>query len=173
MTKCILRYLFVNMCLLALAACGGGDGTAVQPTVYTTAVLKIELSGVLPADVAIAGAGFTLTLPASTTPALTDGAVANGVVAPSGTFAGGTQLPPVYTAATTSTPGAVRIARASSSDAGVTQTGEVATVTLQLSNGAVPTAESFTLDSSAVEVIDTKGNPVSGMQAVISSVQLQ
>jgi hypothetical protein len=42
-------------------------------------------------------------------PGAANGAVTNGVVVPSGSFAGGTQTPPIYTAATTTTPGTLSI----------------------------------------------------------------
>jgi hypothetical protein len=161
--------VFIMFALLFLVGCGGGDGTPSS----TTATLKISLSGTLPASTAIAGAGFTLKLPADVTPAMVNGLVAGSVITPSGTFSGGTALPTVYTPATATAAGTVKFALANATPAGVTQPGEVATVVLQLTNSAVPTAASFALDPLSVTVIDILGNPVSGLQAVVSEVQLQ
>lgn len=139
----------------------------------TTATLKINLSTTLPASTAISGAGFTLTLPANVTPALTNGVVATGAVLLSGTFANSLLSPQaVYTAATASLPGLLKVTLASSTPAGVTQVGEVATITLQLANGAVPTASSFVV--SAASVIDAAlYAPITGMNVVVASVVLQ
>ena len=138
----------------------------------TTATLTINLTGTVPSNTGIAGAAFTVTLPADVTPALTNGAVAAGVVTPSGTFAGGTKTTPIYTPATTSAPGTLSFDVANTVTTGVTQVGEVATITLQLANFTTPTAASFEL--SAVSVIDaTVYNTISGMGATVASVTLQ
>jgi hypothetical protein len=177
--KNILIYLAMTLALLTLAACGGGgggdNGTAgqnPQPTAKTTAALKINLTGTLPDSAAIAGTDFTLTLPANVTPAMTNGAVSTGVVSLSGTFAGGTQTPPVYTAATESAPGTLKVILVNPINSGVTQVGEVATITLQLANSAAPTTGSFGV--SAVSVIDAAlYNTISGMGASVADVSLQ
>jgi hypothetical protein len=146
---------------------------ALNSLAKTTAILTINLTGPsLPTNTGIAGATFTITLPANVTPAMINSAVANGVVTPSGTFAGGTQTPPVYTVATASNPGTINVTLANPVTAGVTQVGEVATITLQLANGATPNAASFGL--SAVNVIDaTLYNVISGMGAIVANVTLQ
>lgn len=145
---------------------------AIDTQVKTTAILAINLTGTLPASTAIAGAMFTLTLPPDVTPAITNGAVINGVVTPSGVFAGGTLTPPVYTAATASAPGTLIVTLVNSNPTGLTQVGEVATISLQLANGVTPTAANFGL--SAVSVIDaTLYNTISGMSANVASVTLQ
>jgi uncharacterized repeat protein (TIGR02543 family) len=147
--------------------------TPIPPIVYTTATLKINLNGDLGGK-AIAGAGFTLTLPANVTPATVNGAVATSVVTSSGTFAGSTIAPIVtYIPATGTTPGTLQIIVSNSVDAGVTTAGEVATVALQLINGAAPVAANFTLNSVPVTVIDTLGNSVAGMTASVAGVTLQ
>lgn len=167
MIKQILLGMLFSLTLLILAACGDG-GTS--NTASTTATLKINLSGDLVGK-AIAGAGFTLTLPANVTP---PPASVNGVVTPSGTFAGSTIAPIVtYTPAAGTTPGSVQILVLSSIPAGVTTVGEVATVTLQLANGAAPVAANFALNSVPVTVIDTLGAPVAGMTASVAGVTLQ
>jgi hypothetical protein len=175
--KNILRYLTITMTLLTLAACGGGgssdSGTPPAPTTKTTAKLTITQTGSLPASTTISGAEFTITLPTDVTPALSNGAVATGVVTPSGTFAGSTLAPQVtYTAATAGVPGTLRVILASSNAAGVSQTGEIATITLQLANGAAPTAASFGVSSSNVYDTSVYG-AISGMGVGIVNVTLQ
>ena len=169
--KNILLHLALTLALLTISACGGGDGGGggvITPVAKTTAYLTVSLNGTLPASTSIAGAAFTLTLPAGVTPATTNGEVSSGVVKPSGTFAGGTQTPPVYTAAS----GTLQVALANSIPAGVTQVGEVATITLQLANGATPTAGSFGV--SGVNVIDaTLYAPIAGMNVIVSNITLQ
>ena len=109
--KNLLKYAVIAATLLTFTACGGGGGNSTTPTPTptptpapsTTALLKINLTGTLPASAAIAGADFILTLPANVTPNLANGSVATGVVANSCTFAGRTIAPQVvYTAATAS-----------------------------------------------------------------------
>lgn len=172
--KKLLNQLAVTLTLLTLAACGGGggDGQNSPPAAKTTASITVNLTGTLPASTAIAGADFILTLPANVTPATSNGAVASGVVSLSGTFAGGTQTPAQYTAATASVPGTLKVTLANPIPTGVTQVGEVAKITLQLANGAAPTAASFGVDS--VSVIDaTLYGTISGMNANVASVMLQ
>lgn len=157
--KSILRYFALLPILLGLAACGAASGTQAPKT---TATLKINLTGSLPVSNAISGVGFTLTLPADVTPSLTNGSVADGVVSPTGTFADNSLSPQIiYTPATLSLPGTLKVTLASSLPAGVTQAGEVATIILQLANGAAPTTANFSL--STVNVIDTFYNSISGM----------
>lgn len=173
----ILNYVTILLILSIVTACGGGGGgggvdSTQQPPAKTTATLKINLTGTLPVSAAVAGTDFTLTLPTNVTPAITDGGVATEVVSLSGTFAGGTQTPPVYTAATAGAPGTIKVTLASSIPAGVTQTGEVATIILQLANGAAPTVTSFGVNS--VSVIDAVlYNTISGMGASVANVTLQ
>lgn len=172
--KNILIYLAATLTLLALAACGGGGGDSqIQPpAAKTTAKLTINLTGSLPASSAIAGADITLTLPANVTPAMTNGAVATAAVTLTGTFAGGTQTPPVYTAAVGNSPGTLKMTLVNPVHSGVTQVGEVATITLQLANDAAPTVANFGV--SAVIVIDaTIYGTISGMGASVAGVTLQ
>jgi len=168
--KNILVYLAVSFTLLNFVACSG-DTENNLPT-KTSAIIVINLTGILPIGISIAGADFTITLPVDVTPATTSGIVDSGVVSPSGTFAGGTQLPPIYTPATATTPGSLRVTLASSVLTGVSQVGEVATIAVQLANGATPTAASFVV--SAVCVIDAAlYNPISGVGANVANVTLQ
>lgn len=170
MIKHILTYLSLSLTLMTLAACGEGGGGGGGTTVYKTATVKIGLDGTLPANTAISGVLFTMELPADVTPAMTSGAVANGVATPSGTFTGGILIPPIYLPATSTTAGSLKIAMGNLNPSGITLVGEVVTVTLQLTNGASPAATSFNLNT--IGVIDTSGNPISGVKAVISGLQL-
>lgn len=147
--------------------------TSINTTAKTTATIKINLSGTLPSSSAISGVGFTLSLPANVIPALSNNTVANGVVVPSGTFAGSTIAPQiVYTAATAANSGTLKVTLASSTQAGVSQVGEVATITLQLSGGVEPTLSSFGL--TAASVIDTASySPIPGITISVASVTLQ
>lgn len=135
----------------------------------STSILKINLTGTLSTNTAIAGADFVLTLPANVTPALTNGSVTTGVVINSGTFLGSGISPQVdYSAAL----GTLHITLANTVNTGVTQVGEVATVTLQLANGVTPTAANFGLSS--VNVIDaTYYGMITGMDVSVASVTLQ
>lgn len=175
--KNIRLHLAMTLTLLTLAACGGGgdgggDSQIQQPAVKTTAKLTINLTGLLPASSAIAGADITLTLPANVTPAMANGAVSTAAVTLSGTFAGGTQTPPVYTAAVGNSPGTLKMTLVNPVQSGVTQVGEVATITLQLANDAAPTVASFGV--SAVSVVDaTLYGTISGMGASVTGVTLQ
>lgn len=165
MMKRIFHAVVLTMSLLMLSACGDSTSNT-TPSVNTSATVKIALSGDL-AGKAIAGAGFTITLPANLTPAVTNNAVAATVVTPSGTFAGGTQTPPVYNAAA----GTIQIVLANNASGGVVTTGEVATITLQLANNAAPTIAQFPL--SDITVIDTLGAPIAGISAIVTGVTVQ
>jgi hypothetical protein len=172
--KNILFHLAMLLILFTFTACGGGGGDSQiqQPAAKTTAKLTINLTGSLPASSAIAGADITLTLPANVTPAMANGAVATAAVTLTGTFAGGTQTPPVYTAAAGNIPGTLKMTLVNPVQSGVTQVGEVATITLQLANDAAPTMASFGV--SAVSVVDaTIYGTISGMGASVTSVTLQ
>lgn len=167
--KNIILSVILSFSLLALAACGGGES---GDPAKTTATVKVSLNGPLGANT-IAGAGFTLTLPANVTPALTSGVVAAGVITPSGTFAGGTYVTPVaYAPAAGATPGKLEIQVANSVPTGVTTAGEIVTITLQLANGASPVAADFPVSSVSV-INNTPGAPIAGMSASVNSVTLQ
>ena len=169
----ISRSLVMALTLLIVAACGGGGGSGGGGGNPTAAALKINLTGSLPASTAISGAGFIITLPANVTAATTGGTVASSVVSLSGTFAGSTVPPQVlYTAATSTTLGTIKVILASSAAAGVTQVGEVATVALLLANGAAPTAASFGVSEATVVDVGT-ANSINGMGVTVAAVTLQ
>ena len=179
MLKHILIRLSSLLVLFALAACGGGGGSGSSAAAltnangsYTNATLKIALVGTLPSGTSIAGVNFTLFFLPELKPAMTNGAVAAGVVTPSGTFATGIQLEPVYTAPATATSyGNLLITLADTSQAGVTQVGEIGEITLQLPSHAAPTSNSYMLSTNGV--IDLAGNPITTLRAVVSEVTLQ
>lgn len=164
MKQLFFPIVLIGLLCAALAGCGDNNGPLKNVT------FKVGLSGTVPATTPIAGAEITLTLPTDVTPATVNGAVESSVVTPSGTFSGGTALPPVYTPATATTPGTLKIVLVNSSPAGVSQAGEVATVNLQLANSATPTEASFPPASTSARVIDTLGSPISGLLAVVSRV---
>lgn len=138
----------------------------------TTAILKLALSGILPSNTAIAGAGLTMTLPANTTPTLANGSIASGVVVNSGIFVSSSIQPQIiYTPATVSTLGTIHITLASSNLFGLSQVGEAATITLQLSNGASPSVSSFAINGD--NIYDATLTAISGMSVKIVNVTLQ
>jgi hypothetical protein len=167
--------LAVPLTLLVLAACGGGGGTADQnQPAKTTATLKISITGALPTGSAIAGADFTLTLPANMTPTFSNGVLASDVVANSVTFAGSTFTPLVtYSAASGNIPGTLRVILTHSATNGITQVGEAATITLQLANGAVPTVASFGIGTDSVIDALLYNSAIGGMGVAVASVTLQ
>ncbi|HZV82068.1 MAG TPA: hypothetical protein VFF53_07880 [Geobacteraceae bacterium] len=174
------HFLFRSSLLLVLtflAACGGGGGggsstpAAVPTPTYSKAIVKVALVGTLPPGSAISGTSFALILKPELTPALTNGAVAAGVVTPSGTFASGTQITDWTPPNTTITTGKMMIDLADTTPAGVTQVGEVATITLQLVNQSAPPAGSYVL--APYGVADLSGNPIPTLQAAITEVILQ
>ena len=145
---------------------------AIDTQSKSIATLKINLTGTLSPNTAIAGADITLVLPVNVTPALAGTAVAPGVVSLSGTFAGGAQTDPVYSEASGNNPGKLHFTLVNAAPAGVTQVDEVATITLQLANGATPTITDFSFSS--VSVIDAAFySQIDGMWARVASVTLQ
>jgi len=177
MKSFLLRSSILNLSLLLLFACGSGGGSTgggSTTSAPTSAIVRVNLDGSLVAGKAIAGAGFTVTLPANVTPALTGGAVASGVVTLSGTFASSSIAPIVnYTPASGAVPGSMQVILSDSSANGITSVGEVATITLQLANGVTPVTANFTADTASVTVIDTLGTSLPGMTVSVASVKMQ
>lgn len=168
-----LRQLsFMLLLLIGLAACGGGGGgSGSNSPVYTKAVVKIAITGILPQGTTISGAGCTVTVPAGVTVATgNDGAVATGMVTPSGIFATGTQTPPVYTSSGNTA--SLKLALASGSPLGETAVGEIVTVVFDLATGIEPTVSSFVLSDIAVVDAGTYSN-ISGLNISVLSVALQ
>jgi hypothetical protein len=133
--------LILGLALTTLAACGGGGGggavTIHQPT---TAVLTLStaVTGTIPANTIITGYDVTITLPAgvtvkSTTPPQTDAGVVTD-------YPVGASMVGVYSAATGTIPGTVRImiAKGDGYNAGV-----FSKVNCDVAAGHYPTASSF------------------------------
>jgi hypothetical protein len=139
--------------------------------IVSSAKVTINLTGTLPAATTIVGADFTLTLPANVTPLLNNGTVDASVITPSGTFAGGTNLTPVYTHATVTSAGTLKVTLANASQPGITSVGEIATITLQLSNNVTPSAANFSIATGST-VFDRRGDVITGMSAGVASVVL-
>ncbi len=139
-----------------LVACGGGGssgGTA--PSQPTAAILKLMTSGT---GTTIYGIDVTMNLPAgvtvkSTNPPETD----SGVVTVSG-VASGSIVTAVYTPASWSAPGKVRILIANAT--GFT-TGEFATINTDIADGRTPRATDFGLVS--FSAIDADLQPITGL----------
>jgi hypothetical protein len=166
--------------LITFAACGGGGGgssstgsVVTNPTVHTKATVKIALTGNLPAGTSISGAGITVTLPVGVTvPTDSTGAVATGSVTPSGIFATGAQVTPIYTPASGANAATLKLAMASGTPAGESQTGEVATLVLDLAIGVAPTESSFALSELTV-VNATTYDLIPGLSGAVTAVTLQ
>jgi len=140
------------------ASSGGGSMPATSPAHPTTAVVKLSTSGTLASGVLIGGIDVTLILPAgvsvkSARTPLTDG----GVVTSSG-VAGGSIDIGIYTAATSTLPGKVRIALVNAVGFG---TGEFTTVNCDFAAGNTPTAAGFSLVN--FSAINGGGAAISGL----------
>jgi len=160
MTK-ILTYGLAAISLLLITACrggggGGGEGgSGSAPVVVTKATLKLATSGAG----TIYGIDVTINLPAGVTiKSANPPAVDSGVVAPSGVAGSDTIASAVYTAATSTLPGAVRIIVASAN--GFT-TGEFAAVNGDIGAGHAPRAEDFTVASFSAS--DADGKVITGL----------
>lgn len=168
--RCVL--LAITICLLA--ACGD-EGvttttTANDPALLSRiATLKLTTSGT--ASASLAGIGVTVTLPDGVTPSLNaDGSVAATVEAVSGVAAPGTVLAPVYTPASGTSKGTLRIVLAANSTAGF-GAGEFATLELVVAAGANPVQSDFAL--SGLNPIDVNGNTATGLTAGVSNLAVQ
>ena len=169
MMKKILLGLILPVTFLILAACGNSDNSATPAK--TSVTVNISLNGTLGSN-AIAGVGFSVTLPANVTPEMAGSVVATTVVTPSGIFAGSTIAPVVtYTPAAGASPGSLQIIIASSEAAGATTTGEIVTITLHLANGSAPVASDII--TTVISVTDTLGAPISGLSTSVSNILLQ
>jgi hypothetical protein len=167
-----MRYFLILILLSLLAACGGGNGastTDTLPLTGRTAILKLTAGGTPSAN--LAGVGITVTLPDGVTPALkSDGSVADTVAVVSGVAAPGTFLTPVYTPASGTTKGNLRLILASSIAAGF-GAGEFATLTLNASAGSNPVAGDFTLAD--FNPIALNGATATGLTPAVASLLLQ
>ena len=114
MEKITLRNMLILAFVLSLiAACGGGGGVSNTPSPPTTAVLTLStaVTGTIPAGTTINSYKVTITLPAGVTvktmPGLSE--TAAGVVTASGQASGADLAFGVYTAATGTFPGTVKV----------------------------------------------------------------
>jgi hypothetical protein len=166
----ISSLLILTLTLTILSACGGGGGGGVTLTQPTSAVLTLStaVTGTIPATTTINSYNVTITLPAGVTvkstvnPPETDA----GVVTASGK-ASGALVSGVYTAATSTLPGTVKVyvASASGFDAG-----EFCKVNGDIAAGYYPTASSFaqpTLDD-ATGFDSNSSSTVLHMQTLMS-----
>jgi len=151
--------LIVYSAMALISGCGGGGSGSSPPAQPTTAVVKLSTSGTLASGTLIGGIDITLVLPAgvtvkSTTPPQTDA----GVVIPSGVAGGSLSPIDVYSAATSTLPGNVRVVLLSVAGFG---TGEFATVNCDIAAGNFPTASGFSLVN--FSVISATGPDISGL----------
>lgn len=174
-----IRSGLLLLVLLVAVACGH-SGSSPQ---YRSVVLKLAASS--DSSVNLSGIGITLVLPSGvvtlilpdgatqdmasgSTPYLNgDGTVADGVVTVSGAAAPGMALTPVYTPATASTKGTLRIVVVSSQTTGFTP-GEFATVTLKIPARDYRQQGSYSLTD--FNPIDLFGNSVAGLTASFSEM---
>jgi len=158
--------LIIAFALFLLTACGGGGGGGTllprkpAPT-PTTAILTLvaSVTGTIPANTIITGYDITISLPAgvsvkSTTPPETD----TGVVTATGAAAG-SSITAVYSAATATMPGKVKILIANGSGFSA---GEFSKVNCDIAAGynpdssafSQPTFTAFGFDTSSSSTID-------------------
>jgi hypothetical protein len=149
------RFLYVAIAgsLLLLTACSGGGGGGGGGA--TKAVVTLLSSG----TGTICGIDATVDLPAGVTlKSSASGTTDDGVVVPSGAAATNTYAVGVYTAATGTFPGKIRVLMVNA--AGFTP-GEFCTVNAELAPGYFPAAADFTIESFAAS--DETGSVINGM----------
>lgn len=150
---------FILLCLLSACGDGGGAGS---PSASVT--LKLATTGTPSQN--LAGVDITVTLPDGVAPALkNDGTVADTVVTVSGVAGPGIGLTPVYTVATATTPGTLRVYIASSLTAGF-GAGEFATVQLGIVTAHIPTQGDFGLSN--FRPITVTGGLATGLEGAIT-----
>lgn len=134
--------------LVMLNACGGGgdDGIILQQPTAAVITLATTENGTMPAHTIITGYDVTITLPAgvtvksTTAPPQTD----DGVVTATGAAAGSSIITAVYSAATNTLSGTVRIWIANANSVGLS-TGEFSTVNCDIAAGYYPATSDFPL----------------------------
>ena len=165
--------------LIIISACsGGGKGSdnavlpelAGQPTTTPTKILvRVNLTGSLPAKTDISGVGFVLRLPDNVTALISNDTVDAGVVTPSGTFQESILVPPTYTRATGGKAGTLRIIMAHTNPSGTNRLGEIAVIDLQLIGGVVPQANDFELTGTTA--VDLSGNNIADAGFIVVSIE--
>lgn len=136
--------LMLVLAITMLSSCGGGGGgdgvTIAQPTTAVV-TLATTVTSAIPANTVITGYDVTISLPAgvtvksTTTPPQTD----TGVVTATGAAAG-SQIAAVYSPATSTVAGKVRIVIA---NAAGFSSGEFSTVNCDIAAGYYPTQSDF------------------------------
>jgi hypothetical protein len=160
---------FMAVCgILLVLGCGGGGGggtTGGGSTQPTEAVVKIAMTGTLPAGTLIGGIDIAVSLArgvsakSTSNPPETDA----GVVVASGVASTNSQILATYTPPSGSTHGTARLLVINASGFG---TGEFATVSGDIAEGYNPTSADFTVN--ALTVADLNGAPLSGLTAVFT-----
>ena len=163
--------------LFLLSACGGGGGTTavgLPPSAGPVAVvtLSTEVTGTIPANTTINGYVVTMTLPTDVTCKSTSGQTDPGVVTVIGS-ATGSLATGMYTAATASLPGAVKVTIVSGPGYAA---GAFCTVRCDLANSARPAAAEFvplTLDDATGLISGTTTTDLTSQLTVTASVVIQ
>jgi len=137
--------LIVALGIAILPACGGGSSSSSPPFQPTSAVLTLStaITGTIPATASITSYDVTIELPTGVTvktmPAPNSSETGTGVVIASGS-ATGAAIAGVYTAATGTSPGTVKVYVESG---GGFSAGEFCKVNVNITAGYSPTASSF------------------------------
>jgi hypothetical protein len=167
-----LSGMFFTVAVVAMFGCGGGGGGAAQPT---TATLKLISEGA--AGTKISGVEVTVVLPAGVTVKATPSAanpallVTNtGVVVLSGATAANPaafidlKMEPIYTPATNTTPGKVKIMIPAKVDFDL---GEYVTVNADIAAGTFPTVTDFPALEGFIAVDSVNFAPIAGVTSKI------
>ena len=161
-----LYLICIMLCFTALfAACGGGGGSSASntPTQATKAIVKLISTGT---GTTICGIDVTVNLASGVTVRSTNPPqVDSGVITPSGVAGSGTIATAVYSAATNTQPGKLRVLLANAN--GLT-TGEFCTVNADIASGATPASGEFSISNFSAS--DSSGNVISGISPTYSVV---
>lgn len=152
----------VMILVAGLLAFGCSSSSSPQPATVT---MVVTTSGTLPSGSALAGIGFTFTLPTDVTPPLdATGQVDTSklVTAYGVSAAGGLAVTAVHL---DTQPARISLVVASKAKAGF-GVGETMLLTLNLANGAAPKASDFTITE--FEAADLAGKAVTGLQAALT-----
>jgi hypothetical protein len=172
--KNLMHMLIAGIALIMVGACGGHGGSDTAATQPTTAVVKLSTSGTLATGVQLGAIDITAVLPEGVTlKAVPDTINADmlltddGVVTATGAAgAGTTALSGVYTAATSTTPGAVRLVLVNVPGFGI---GEFCTVTADIAAGVAVTAADV-VSLATFTARDESGNLITGLTATFTAV---
>jgi hypothetical protein len=161
--RSVCRVISVIAITLGVAlGCGGSATSNFDSTQPTKAVVKVSMTGTLPAGSLIGGIDLTamlapgVSLKSTSNPPETDA----DVIVASGVASTNSQLLSTYTPPSGSTKGSARLFVI---NAGGFGTGEFATVTGDIAAGYQPTSSDFS--AASLTVTDLNGTPLSGMTA--------